>query len=330
MIRLSFTCVMLTFAALLMLGQLPASAQANGNQGGRGGNRGGMDVRTYAEQLNLTDEQMTKINGIIATQNLAILQVLTAEQQQKLKELDAAQRLVNVMPTLGAIKLTAEQQPKVQAIRDAMMQEMRDSMQNGTAAPANGQNTRQNQMRTLQEKYSKQIVELLTPEQKTQLQSDLAQAYGKLQSSQMMLMGVSQELRTKIRDIRQDATKQADAVRDDAALKDEEMIAKLKDLFTKTVKQIMDLLTPEQQKSLKYRLAALDQEAQINFRSLMTLNLTDDQQTKVRGISRKASQDIQQVLTTEQQTKLQELRPRRGGNGAGAAQPTPAAQPAAQ
>ena len=308
--QFSLLAGVLAVAALLAIGQLPASAQTNGGQGGQGGQRnrmGMMDVRMFAAQLNLTDDQLSKINTIITAQNTDIANALTTEQQATLKDQLATSQL-DVMHRIGAIKLTDDQQTKVKAINDAMTQEITDMRQNGGGGRGMGQ-------ANVQDKYAKQILALLTPEQTTALSSDFAKAYGKMQTSPM-IFGQDQDLRTKIQGIHEDANKQAVAIRDDATLNDDQKLTNINALSDSTMKSISDLLTPDQQTQFKGMLANQNNVQMINVRSLMALNLTDDEQTKIRAIATKAQTDILAVLTPDQQQKLQDLRP--------AATPSPA------
>ncbi len=309
--QLSLLPGMLALAALFTFGQLPVCAQMNGYQGGPGGanNPAGMDMLHLAMQLNFTDEQISKINDIFKAQDQDSLKVLTPGQQQTLKE-QLAEQPANLTQRLGALKLTVDQQTKIVALRNALMQEMRAANQNGQAAQGANPANAQASMRALQDKYIKQLLALLTPEQIKILPSDFAQAYGRLQTLLTMVPGQDEDQRTKIAGLRQDAIKQAEAIRDDATLNDEQKTAKMNDLFDMTVKCILAVLPPDQQKQTKLLLLAREyQEQQLNTRSLTAVKLTDDQQAKIHAITQKAQQDIMQVLTAEQQQKLQDLLP---------------------
>ena len=297
--QLTLLPAMLALVARLMLGQLPAFAQMNGYQGGQldASDPGGMDMLQVALQLNFTDAQMRKINDIFKTQNRDVLNALTPEQRQTLKE-QLAEQPVNVPQRLGALKLTVDQQTKLLALHNAMAQEMMQGKQHVT----------QESVRALQDKYLKQVLALLTPEQIGALSSDFAQSYARLQVMLTMTVGQDQDQRVKIAFIRQQAIKQAEVFRDDATLNDEQKTVKMNDLFDTTVKLILAVLPSDQQKQLKLLLLAREyQEQQSDFRSLNTLNLTDRQQTNIYAITQKAQQDIMHVLTTEQQQKLQGL-----------------------
>lgn len=300
--QLSLLASVLAVAALLVIGQLPATAQQN--NGGGGGRRGGMmmDVRMFAAQLGLTDDQLGKINTIITTQNTDITNALTPDQQATLKDQLATQQL-DVMHRIGAIKLTDDQQTKVKAINDAMTQEISDMRQNGGGGRGMGQGN-------TQDKYAKQILALLTPEQTTALSADFAKAYGKMQTSPMAF-GMDQDLRTKIQGIHTDANKQAVTIRDDATIPDDQKLVKINALCDSTIKSVSDLLTPDQQTQFKATLANQNNVPMLNPRSLLSLTLTDDETTKIHNISSKAQTDILAVLTPDQQQKLQDLRPQR-------------------
>jgi Spy/CpxP family protein refolding chaperone len=296
----------LALVTLLFLGPLPASAQ----QGLR--NRAGMtDLRNSAAQLNLTEEQLGKINDIIKAEYQDVCKLLTPEQQQKLNVQLATQQ-GNLILRVGAIKLTDAQQPKVQILHDGMLKDLSDIGQPSGGAQVADQAQLQQQVRMAKGKYSMQLRPLLTPEQLTALTSDFALAYGKLQTTQMII-GLAPDRRTIISGICQNAAKQADTIRDDATLKADQQTAKMNDLYAQTVKQILDALTPELQKQVKDNLANQNQEPQINANpfSHRALNLSDDLQTQVRTIAQKAQQDITQVLTADQQQKLQAQSPAR-------------------
>lgn len=314
----SLTLSLLAVAVLLLVGQAAFAQGGNGGNGGggRGGNRGGggMDVRNFATQLNLTPEQLTKINDLVKAENVEIIKLLTPEQQKMLKEQPAPLQR-NIIPLLPMVKLTDEQTPKVKAIQDTLMTATRDAMQNANGDFA----AAQTKMAALQAKASQDILALLTPEQIKAMQTPLAQMYGKLQGLQAPRgAGMDQDLRTKLRTMRQDALKEADTIRNDAALNDEQKLVKMTELYTKTIKLIKEALTPEQQKTFQASVDLANKEPMINTRPLQ---LTQEQRTAIRPITQKANQDIQAVLTEEQKTKLQTLRPTRAG---GPGQPAPA------
>ncbi len=150
-------------------------------------------VQRYKEQLNLTDEQVPKIREIVKKQIEDMRGVLTDEQKQRLDSGGRGGRGNNQgnnnqggnfnfrgawLPSTNDLKtsvgLTDDQVTKVNEIRDAVRQEMRNFFQN--RGRGGGQNLGQ-EFQAFQEKSkeetTKKIVALLTDEQKPKFEEAL-------------------------------------------------------------------------------------------------------------------------------------------------------------
>jgi hypothetical protein len=150
-------------------------------------------VQRYKEQLNLTDDQIPKIREIVKKQIEDMRAVLTDEQKQRLDSGGRGNRgpggnngngnggfnfrggwLPSTNDLKTSVGLTDDQVTKINEIRDAVRQEMRNFFQN--RGRGNGQNLG-DQWNAFQEKSkeetTKKIVALLTDEQKPKFEEAL-------------------------------------------------------------------------------------------------------------------------------------------------------------
>ena len=148
-------------------------------------------VQRYKEQLNLTDEQLPKIREIVKKQLEDMRAVLTDEQKQRLDNPGGRGRgqgqgnqgggfsfrgswLPSTNDLKASVGLTDDQVTKINEIRDAVRQEMRNFFQN--RGRGGGQDLAQ-QWNAFQEKSkeetTKKIVALLTDEQKPKFEEAL-------------------------------------------------------------------------------------------------------------------------------------------------------------
>lgn len=154
-------------------------------------------------------------------------------------------------------------------------------------------------------------------------------------------LDLTPDQKTQVRNLLQTQRQKVQSIRQDAALSPEQKQDQIKEIRQSTHRQVLGILSPEQQARLK--------QFQERRRGLAALNLTPDQRAKIRPIQQQMHQDVmavrqdasltpqqkqgkirdirqnamlqmKSVLTPEQQQQFEQMRQRRG-------QPSPRPSP---
>ena len=97
----------------------------------------------------------------------------------------------------------------------------------------------------------------------------------------------------------------------------DEQKTKIQAIHQQSMQAMRAILTPDQQKKFDQMHAQMGQQGDARLAKLVqALTLTTDQQTKAQALFQSEQQQVQQVLTADQQAKLQQAR--KAGNGGGA------------
>ena len=144
------------------------------------------------QALNLTTDEVTQARTIFANEHQQVLKVLTPQQLDALK---AARG--KVAADVKALNLTADQKAQIRTIR----QNERTQMQaiNGNAALSAAEKTAQ--LATLRQTTRQQIMQVLTPDELTQLQNELQAA----RKQGFQALELTQDQITQITQFRQQA-----------------------------------------------------------------------------------------------------------------------------
>ncbi len=148
-------------------------------------------VAMLTKALNLTSGQQAQAQQIFQNEHQQIWQLLTPEQQQARKA-----RSESFLSVLKTLNLSAEQKKQIKAINQQARAEAQ-AIEGNTALTAADKMT---QIHALRQATNAQILQVLTPEQQTQVQNAEAQ-----NNEQMGLasLGLSEAQLTQLKQIRQ-------------------------------------------------------------------------------------------------------------------------------
>ncbi len=178
------TLVLLMLGATLCLGQLVIAATPSAVS---------QRVTKLTATLNLTADQQAKAQQIFQNEHQQVLQVLTPAQQQ------ARKTHTNAFHTaLKALNLSADQKTKIKAIRQQARTQA-EAIRGNTVLTAVSKTS---QVRNLHKATHDQILQVLTPDQQSQVQNAVAQAK---QQKGLSSLGLSKAQRKQIHQIRKQA-----------------------------------------------------------------------------------------------------------------------------
>jgi Spy/CpxP family protein refolding chaperone len=156
-------------------------------------------------------------------------------------------------------------------------------------------------------------------------------------------LNLTDQQKTQIQGFRKAGHEQAQSIRQDTSLTQEQKRDKFRELRASTHQQVLGVLTPEQQQQMKqFREQHRGMGAGLGYGPMAKLNLTDDQRAKIQPILQSSRQQAEAVrndttltpdqkhakmreihqgamtqmnslLTPEQQQQLQQMRQHRGG-----------------
>ncbi len=290
---------LMTFVAvaLFSVGMVAGVCQAKEDRGpGRKGKKGDRMAK-FTEGLELTDEQASQVATIMKAHRQAMVkqlkEVLNDEQMAKVtKRMKAMGRKHGPRgrkgDPLNGIEVTDEQRAKIKAIRDEMRSKMK---------AADTKEAKWKLMKQTREKVS----EVLTDEQRAQMKKNLAKRWGKgprgRNGGPLAGLKLTDEQKAKVKAIH------------------EEMGPKLKAAETreargKLMKQmhrkVSEVLTDDQKAQMKKNLAKRWGKGPHGRKGgpLGGLDLTDEQQAKIKAIHEEMGPKMRTAETREEKRKL--------------------------
>ncbi len=230
----------------------------------------------------------------------------------------ARRQAVGMVRLLQQLHLTPDQRTQVRTLVQQQRQQVQALNQESLTVAQ-----RQAKLKDIRQATRQQMLALLTPDQQQRLKDIQARRHP------FQALNLTPDQQAKLKPIFQQQRQQVQAIRRDQNLTPREKQSKIRALRQDTQAQVNALLTPDQQQ----RLAGI----QARRHPLQALNLTPDQQAKlkplfqqqrqqvqavrrdpdltprqkrakVREIRQNAQAEVRSLLTPEQQQRLQQLR----------------------
>jgi len=148
------------------------------------------------------------------------------------------------------LNLTPEQKEKMRALHQQTEQQA-EAIRNDSSLTGEQKHAK---LKDLHESSFAQIKQILTPEQQ-KLMEERRQKMGAMGPGDHFPEGLNltDDQKQKIRSLHENARSQMEAIRNDSSLTEEQKQATIRDLHRSTREQMMQILTPEQQKLMQER-----------------------------------------------------------------------------
>jgi len=297
----------LAIGVVLVSGQ-PSSAQP-GIDAGAANNPTGAPVA--APPLGATPDQCTKIVAIIRDAYKQAFAVLTPDQQAQLITLiakatgDRRTQIAHVQDALKVLDLPKDQQAKINAIKDN-----RKAKAQAIKADAKLTNAdKRTQMQTLVKDTLQQYMQALTEEQRQELWKIIQRQNRQPNLTEHLttlakLLNMTDDQQAKVKGILNVLKTKTDAITADATLAGPDRMKKLSATQQEAMQHFHDLLTPQLIQQVQALYGGM---GAFNDYVLKQLDVTADQQAKIKAIREKAFVDIRLALNDDQQKVYDQL-----------------------
>jgi len=146
------------------------------------------------------------------------------------------------------LNLSDQQKSQIQGFKQAERQQAASIKDNASLTPEQ----KREQFQQLRKSTHQQVLGVLTPEQQQQMKAFREQHKGMRRGmGAMARLNLTDDQRAKIQPILQSSQQQAQAVRGDTTLTQEQKQAKLREIHQGAMSQVKSLLTPEQQQQMQ-------------------------------------------------------------------------------
>jgi Spy/CpxP family protein refolding chaperone len=146
------------------------------------------------------------------------------------------------------LNLSDQQKTQIQGFKQAERQQAASIKDNASLTPEQ----KREQFKQLRQSTRQQVLGVLTPEQQQQMNALREQHKGMRGGmGPMARLNLTDDQRAKIQPILQSSQQQAQAVRGDTTLSQEQKQAKLREIHQGAMSQVKSLLTPEQQQQMQ-------------------------------------------------------------------------------
>ncbi|HLK58741.1 MAG TPA: M56 family metallopeptidase [Chthonomonadaceae bacterium] len=302
-------------AALGLVGIIPWRVSAQDAAKKEGANSeialsAGMFTEKAVKALGLSEEQTKQVHTLHEAALRQIRQILTPEQQQKLVvQMKLMAEKADVHEALMAkLELSDAQKQSLHDILSNSEHQMQAVKMDGTLS---GQE-KEAHMKAIAERQDQEIQQALTPDQRKKF----AAARAQLETPQerdtfMQNLHLSEAQQQQLVDLKKGLRPQIEAIDRDASLSAAEKEARMNALKEQAHTQLLQVLTPVQQKLMAEHEQQLQTIQAGGFYGLAHLellgNLTNAQKAQIQAIHADLQQKFQQILTPEQKLKWQHL-----------------------
>lgn len=159
--------------------------------------------------------------------------------------------------------------------------------------------------RAIFQQSRKDVMAVLTPDQQKQLKTTLGQDRRAAMAGMAKELNLTDDQQAQIKAIREDAKTQFNAVKENTTLSEADKHAQLQAIHKATREKMQQVLTPAQQQQVKERFAnGRGKVRGAIIGAFKSLNLTADQQAKIKAIRQQGRVDFRAILTPEQQLQF--------------------------